>query len=313
MRGKYKVKQPVRFYSLSDYLKQKFNTKVYKLALDGGMTCPNRDGTKGSRGCIFCSQGGSGDFAVNALNDLDNAINQAKLKVKNKTSSTALFIAYFQSYTNTYASVDYLRKLFLPVINREDIVALSIGTRPDCLPDDVLLLIEELCKIKPVFVELGLQTIHEKSAQFIRRGYKLSCFDDAVKKLKKVGANVVVHLIMGLPNESKEEMLESVKYVAKTQIDGVKLHLLHVLKNTDLAEHYLLGEFKTLTKEEYYDIIAEAIQLLPQSVVIHRLTGDAPKKLLIAPSWSANKKDVLNGMNQYFNEHDILQGKHFTN
>lgn len=313
MRGKYKVKQPVRFYSLSDYLKQKFNTKVYKLALDGGMTCPNRDGTKGSRGCIFCSQGGSGDFAVNALNNLDNAINQAKLKVKNKTSSTALFIAYFQSYTNTYASVDYLRKLFLPVINREDIVALSIGTRPDCLPDDVLLLIEELCKIKPVFVELGLQTIHEKSAQFIRRGYKLSCFDDAVKKLKKVGANVVVHLIMGLPNESKEEMLESVKYVAKTQIDGVKLHLLHVLKNTDLAEHYLLGEFKTLTKEEYYDIIAEAIQLLPQSVVIHRLTGDAPKKLLIAPSWSANKKDVLNGMNQYFNEHDILQGKHFTN
>ena len=313
MRGKYKVKQPVRFYSLSDYLKQKFNTKVYKLALDGGMTCPNRDGTKGSRGCIFCSQGGSGDFAVNALNDLDNAINQAKLKVKNKTSSTALFIAYFQSYTNTYASVDYLRKLFLPVINREDIVALSIGTRPDCLPDDVLLLIEELCKIKPVFVELGLQTIHEKSAQFIRRGYKLSCFDDAVKKLKKVGANVVVHLIMGLPNESKEEMLESVKYVAKTQIDGVKLHLLHVLKNTDLAEHYLLGEFKTLTKEEYYDIIAEAIQLLPQSVVIHRLTGDAPKRLLIAPSWSANKKDVLNGMNQYFNEHDILQGKHFTN
>ena len=313
MRGKYKVKQPVRFYSLSDYLKQKFNTKVYKLALDGGMTCPNRDGTKGSRGCIFCSQGGSGDFAVNALNNLDNAINQAKLKVKNKTSSTALFIAYFQSYTNTYASVDYLRKLFLPVINREDIVALSIGTRPDCLPDDVLLLIKELCKIKPVFVELGLQTVHEKSAQFIRRGYKLSCFDDAVKKLKKVGANVVVHLIMGLPNESKEEMLESVKYVAKIQIDGVKLHLLHVLKNTDLAEHYLLGEFETLTKEEYYDIIAEAIQLLPQSVVIHRLTGDAPKKLLIAPSWSANKKDVLNGMNQYFNEQDILQGKHFTN
>ena len=313
MRGKYKVKQPVRFYSLSDYLKQKFNTKVYKLALDGGMTCPNRDGTKGSRGCIFCSQGGSGDFAVNALNNLDNAINQAKLKVKNKTSSTALFIAYFQSYTNTYASVDYLRKLFLPVINREDIVALSIGTRPDCLPDDVLLLIKELCKIKPVFVELGLQTVHEKSAQFIRRGYKLSCFDDVVKKLKKVGANVVVHLIMGLPNESKEEMLESVKYVAKIQIDGVKLHLLHVLKNTDLAEHYLLGEFETLTKEEYYDIIAEAIQLLPQSVVIHRLTGDAPKKLLIAPSWSANKKDVLNGMNQYFNEQDILQGKHFTN
>ncbi len=313
MRGKYKVKQPVRFYSLSDYLKQKFNTKVYKLALDGGMTCPNRDGTKGSRGCIFCSQGGSGDFAVNALNNLKVAINQAKLKVQSKTNNNALFIAYFQSYTNTYASVDYLKKLFIPVINREDIVALSIGTRPDCLPDDVLLLIEKLCKIKPVFVELGLQTIHEKSAQYIRRGYNLSCFNEAVKKLKRVGANVVVHLIMGLPNESKEEMLESVKYVAKSQIDGVKLHLLHVLKNTDLAEHYLLGEFKALTKEEYYDIIANAIQLLPKNVVIHRLTGDAPKKLLIAPIWSANKKDVLNGMNQYFNEHDVLQGKRFTN
>ena len=310
MRGKYKVKQPVRFYSLSDYLKQKFNTKVYKLALDGGMTCPNRDGTKGSRGCIFCSQGGSGDFAINALNNLDDAINQAKLKVKDKTKSNA-FIAYFQSYTNTYASVDYLTKLFMPVINREDVVALSIGTRPDCLPDDVLLLIERLCKIKPVFVELGLQTIHAKTAKYIRRGYDLCCFDEAVKKLKKVGANVVVHLIMGLPNESKEEMLESVKYVAKHQIDGIKLHLLHVLKNTDLAEHYLLGEFKTLTKEEYYDVIAQALQLLPSNVVIHRLTGDAPKNLLIAPEWSKNKKDVLNGMKQYFNEHDVLQGKNF--
>lgn len=312
MRGKYKQKQPVRYYSFSDYLKQKFNKKVYKIALDGGMTCPNRDGLRGDRGCIFCSAGGSGDFAVNALNNLEDAISQAKLKVKDKTNQNA-FIAYFQSYTNTYAPVDYLRKLFLPVIQREDIVALSIATRPDCLGKDVLCLIEELCKIKPVFIELGLQTIHEESAQYIRRGYALSCFDEAVDNLNKVGANVVVHLIMGLPNESKEQMLESVKYVASKDINGVKLHLLHVLKNTDLATEYELNKFATLTKEEYYSIIADAIELLPKKVVIHRLTGDAPKKLLIAPAWSANKKDVLNGMQRYFNEHDVLQGKSFTN
>lgn len=311
MRGKLKAKQPVRYFSFSDYLKQQFNTKVYKLALDGGMTCPNRDGTKGSLGCIFCSAGGSGDFSVDARQDLDKAFNEAKKRVEAKTSQNA-FIAYFQSYTNTYAPVEYLERLFMPVIEREDVVALSIGTRPDCLPNEVIALIKRLCQIKPVFIELGLQTIHEESARFIRRGYELSCFDNAVKKLKNAGANVVVHLIMGLPGEDKDKMLESVKYVAKSNADGIKLHLLHVLKNTDLEDYYLQGKFKTLTKEEYYDIIASAIQLLPKNMVIHRLTGDAPKKLLVAPEWSANKKDVLNGMNKYFNELDVMQGKHFN-
>ena len=312
MRGKYKTKQPIRYLSFSDYLKQRFNTKVYKLALDGGMTCPNRDGSKGNKGCIFCSAGGSGDFSVDARQNLDIAFEKAKEKVKSKTSQNA-FIAYFQSYTNTYAPIEYLENLFIPVINRNNVVALSIGTRPDCLPPEVISLIKRLCQIKPVFVELGLQSIHAESARFIRRGYELECFDEAVKNLKEVGANVVVHLIMGLPGEDKTQMLESVKYIANSNIDGVKLHLLHVLKNTDLAKHYLNGDFKTLTKDEYYDILADAIELLPPNVVIHRLTGDAPKKLLIAPEWSANKKDVLNGMHKYFNERDIMQGKHFKN
>ena len=249
MRGKYKKKRPIRYYSFSDYLKNTFNKKVYKISLNGGMTCPNRDGTKGTRGCIFCSQGGSGDFADDISLGVDNAIEKAKLRVKNKTNENA-FIAYFQSYTNTYASIEYLSKLFTPVIEREEIVALAIGTRPDCLGEEVIDLIAKLAQIKPIFIELGLQTIHPQTAEYIRRGYPLEVFDEALEKLKIANVSTVVHLILGLPGETQEMMLESVEYLAKRKVDGIKLQLLHVLKNTDLARDYEEGKFKTLEKQE---------------------------------------------------------------
>ncbi len=308
MRGKNKIKKIERYYSFSNFLKEKFNKKVYKISLSGGMTCPNRDGTIGTRGCIFCSQGGSGDFACDIKLGMDQAIEEGKRKVKAKTNEDA-FIAYFQSYTNTYAPRDYLKNLFLPVIMRDDIVALAIGTRPDCLSEEIIELIDELNKIKPVLVELGLQTIHENTALFIRRGYPLSTFDEAVEKLKAINVHTVVHLILGLPGESEEMILQSVDHLAKLRIDGVKLQLLHVLKDTDLAEYYLNGNFQTLEKEEYFELLAKCVERLPKTTVIHRLTGDAPKKLLISPLWSANKKEVLNGIYAHFEKNNVIQGK----
>lgn len=312
MRGKNKVKQIKRYYSFSDYLLKTFNKKVYKLSLDAGFTCPNRDGTVGCGGCIFCSEGGSGDFAQKIINgNVDEAIEKAKERVKNKTETNA-YIAYFQSFTNTYAPIQTLKDLFTKAINREDIVALSIATRPDCLGEEVINLIKELCAIKPVFVELGLQTIHKKTAEFIRRGYQLEAFDKSVVNLQNAGAKVVVHLILGLPNESEEMILQSVKYVASKKVDGVKLQLLHVLENTDLATVYKNKPFKIFTQEEYISLLAKCVEILPKETVIHRLTGDAPKKLLIAPVWSANKKGVLNELTAYFNKRDILQGKNYS-
>lgn len=299
-----------RYNAVNGYFKQVFNGKVYKLSLDQKVTCPNRDGSLGNRGCIFCSQGGSGDFAEPCDKNLAVAIENAKLRVKNKTNDNK-FIAYFQSYTNTYAPIEKLEKIFFEAITREDIVALSIATRPDCLPKPVLDLLKRLCEIKPVFVELGLQTVHEKSAKFIRRGYEYPVFEKAVKDLNEIGAKVVVHLILGLPNESEEMMLESVKAVSKLDIHGVKLQLLHVLQNTDLAKIYQETPFKVLEKQEYFALLAKCVKLLPSNVVIHRLTGDAPKKLLIEPKWSADKKSVLNGLKQYFETHDVLQGSDF--
>lgn len=291
----------MKYYSLNQYLRDTFGCKVYKLSLDGGFTCPNRDGAIGTRGCIFCSRGGSGDFAESRKLSVTEQIEQGKKRVERKIKN-GKYIAYFQAFTNTYAPVNILREKFFEAIRHKDIVALSIATRPDCLGEDVLALLDELNKIKPVFVELGLQTIHEKSAQYIRRGYPLSVYDAAVKRLRKIGINIVVHIIIGLPNESKEDMLETVDYVCKSNINGIKLQLLHVLKNTDLADEYYRGNVKVLALDEYIDIIKACVDFIPNHIVIHRLTGDGAKKDLIAPLWSADKKNVLNKMNKALQE-----------
>lgn len=290
----------MKYTSLNQYLKVRFGTKIYKIALDGGFTCPNRDGTLGTRGCIFCSKGGSGDFAESRKLSIYDQIEQGKRKVANKIKD-GKYIAYFQAFTNTYSSVDRLQGLYMQAIEHEDIVALSIGTRPDCLSEEVIELLERLNKIKPIFVELGLQTIHEDTAKYIRRGYELSVYDDAVRRLHKAGLNVVTHLIIGLPNETKDDMLKSVEYVCRVT-DGIKLQLLHILKGTDLEAQYNDGKIKTLTLDEYCDIICDCIKIIPKSVVIHRLTGDGAKKDLIAPLWSADKKNVLNTLNKRINE-----------
>lgn len=291
----------MKYYSLNNYLRDTFGCKVYKLSLDGGFTCPNRDGTIDTRGCIFCSKGGSGDFAESRLLSITEQIEQGKKRVESKIKS-GKYIAYFQAFTNTYAPVEILRKKFYEAINHKNIVALSIATRPDCLGDDILALLDELNKIKPVFVELGLQTIHEKSAAYIRRGYPLSIYDDAVKKLNTIGINIVVHVILGLPNESKADMLETVDYVCKSGINGIKLQLLHILKNTDLADDYYRGNVKVLEFDEYIDLVKACVEIIPKDIVIHRLTGDGAKKDLIAPLWSADKKNVLNNINKALQE-----------
>ena len=285
------------YYSLNEYLTDRFGEKVYKLSLDGGMTCPNRDGKISTGGCIFCSRGGSGDFAARKCESVDIQIERAKHRVRGKYKGNK-FIAYFQNYTNTYGEIDYLENLFSQAIQNETIVALSIGTRPDCLGEDVISLLSRLNQIKPVFVELGLQTIHEDTAKLINRGYSLDTFNNAVKDLKAIGVNVVVHLILGLPYENEEMILESVDYVCKTGVDGIKLQLLHVLKDTKLEEMYKNGKFNVLGKKEYIDLLLKCINIIPNNIVIHRLTGDAPKNILVAPLWSADKKDVLNSINR---------------
>lgn len=286
----------MKYTTLNSYLKDRFGDKVYKIAIDGGFTCPNRDGTIDNRGCIFCSKGGSGDFAEDRNLSVAEQINKGKEKVSAKIKSNK-YIAYFQAFTNTYAPVERLRELYTEAINHPDVVALSIGTRPDCLGNDILSLLDELNKIKPIFVELGLQTIHEDTAQYIRRGYPLSVFDKAVDDLHQIGINVVTHLIIGLPNESKNDMLESVRYICD-KTDGIKLQLLHILNGTDLADEYRNGKIKVLELDEYVDIIKSCVEIIPSNVVIHRLTGDGAKKDLIAPLWSADKKNVLNTINK---------------
>uniref|UniRef100_UPI003FEE942A TIGR01212 family radical SAM protein n=1 Tax=Eubacterium sp. TaxID=142586 RepID=UPI003FEE942A len=291
----------MEYLSFNKYLKDKFGQKVYKISLDGGFTCPNRDGKTGTRGCIFCSKGGSGDFAESREMSITEQIESGKKKVEKKIKS-GKYIAYFQAFTNTYAPVEILRQKYEEAINHPDIVALSIATRPDCLGDDVLRLLDEMNKIKPVFVELGLQTIHKKSAKYIRRGYDLSVYDKAVRDLKKVGVNVVVHVILGLPNESENDMLETVKYVCESGANGIKLQLLHVIDSTDLAKDYEKGLFKTLEFDEYVNLIVKCVKIIPKDIVIHRLTGDGAKKDLIAPLWSADKKRVLNAINKALRE-----------
>lgn len=290
----------MKYTTLNSYLKEKFGCKIYKISLDCGFTCPNRDGTLGYGGCIFCSEGGSGDFAESRALGVTEQIESGKEKVKNKIKS-GKYIAYFQAFTNTYADVNTLEKIFSEAINHPDIVALSIATRPDCLEQEKVELLSRLNKIKPIFVELGLQTVNEKTAKYIRRGYTLDLYDDAVERLHEQGINVVTHIIIGLPYETKEDMLSSVKYVCKVT-DGIKLQLLHILKGTDLAKDYFEHKFEVLSLEEYTDIIAECVKIIPENVVIHRLTGDGAKKNLIAPLWSADKKKVLNTINKRLSE-----------
>lgn len=295
------------YSKLSDYLIENFGCKVYKLALSGGMTCPVRDGKIHSKGCIFCSADGSGTFCEKTTDDINTQIENAKKRVENKIKD-GKYIAYFQDFTNTYAKVEYLEKIFTKAISHPDIVALSIATRPDCLPDEVLSLLAKLNKIKPVWVELGLQTIHQSTANYIRRGYSLDVFEKAVKDLKKISITVIVHIILGLPYETKEMMYETVDFVGKIGIDGVKLQLLHVLKNTDLEKEYLSGKFDCLTLKEYIEILENCIKILPKDVIIHRLTGDGAKIDLIAPLWSADKKRVLNAVNNAFKNDNVIQG-----
>ena len=290
---------------LSEALRERFGTKVYKLSLSSGCTCPNRDGTIGTGGCTFCSEGGSGEFAAPFL-PVDEQIRLARARVDGKFPakipvSERKYIAYFQSFTNTYGEPERLRALYEETIRRPEIAALSIGTRPDCLPADILQMLEELNRIKPVWVELGLQTIHERTAEAVHRGYSLPAFEDAVKKLKAIGAEVIVHVILGLPGESREDMLETVRFLSgmDPRPDGIKLQQLQILRGTQLAEQFRQSPFHVMDLEEYCALIRDCLEILPDDIVIHRLTGDGPKKLLIAPEWSADKKRVLNTMRKW--------------
>lgn len=296
------------YYSLNRYLQEQFGEKLYKLSLSAGCTCPNRDGTLDTRGCIFCSAGGSGDFAEKPHGSVHEQIERAKAQVQKKFKGDH-YIAYFQSYTNTYGDASRLFSIFEEAVQEDCVRAISIATRPDCLSDEILEMLKKLQAQKPVFVELGLQTIHERSAAFIRRGYPLSVYDEAVKKLNKIGVRVVTHIILGLPGETKKQMLDTVRYVGGSGVHGVKLQLLHVLRGTDLEKLYQQGVFQTMNLKEYVDLLCDCIELLPPNIVIHRLTGDASKKLLVAPQWSADKKRVLNTIQQAFRDRNIKQGK----
>lgn len=300
------------FYSANEFYKQKFGGKVYKIALNGGMTCPNRDGTLSYDGCIFCSQNGSGDFTPQNTYSIDEQIHLAIAKVRNKIKEDK-FIAYFQSFTNTYAPVDYLETIFMTAIHNPKIVGVAIGTRPDCLGEDVLTLLNKLNHIKPVFIELGLQTIHESTAKYINRCYPLSVYDKAVNNLKKIHINVIVHMIIGLPYETKEMMYETVEYICQSGADGIKLQLLHILENTRLADEYRQGKFTVLSLQEYTEIVCHCIEIIPKDIVIHRITGDGDKKILIAPLWSGDKKKVLNTINTALREKNIIQGSQSKN
>lgn len=297
-----------RYHSLNYHLKTNYGEKLYKISLDGGMTCPNRDGTLGTRGCIFCSRGGSGDFAASRTLSITEQIETGKQQAARKYIGNS-YIAYFQAYTNTYAPVEYLRQIFSEAIRHPDIRILSVATRPDCLGPDVIRLFQELSKIKPIWVELGLQTIHEDTARFIRRGYDLPVFERAVRNLRNAGITVIVHTILGLPGESRNQMLQTVRYLNTQDIQGIKFQLLHILKDTDLADYYEKHPFPLPDMETYFSILAEQLTHLRPDIVVHRLTGDGPKQLLIAPLWTGNKRQVLNQMQAYFKRHDIWQGK----
>ena len=291
---------------LSDYCKEKFGTKVYRLALSSGATCPNRDGKVGVGGCSFCSEKGSGEFAVDVM-DLDLQIERAKALIAKKfpnliNAADRKYIAYFQSFSNTYGDTKRLIGLFERAINRDEVVALSIATRPDCFGEDMLNSLERLNKIKPVWIELGLQTINENTARAFNRGYTLDVFEKTYTELKKRNFEVIVHMILGLPGESEEDMYATVKYLSKKNIDGIKIHGLHILKGTRLASEYEKHPFKIMSLEEYTRVLINCLKLLPKNTVVHRMTGDGDKKILIEPQWSADKKRVLNYINKKIKE-----------
>ena len=298
------------YHSLDYMLRQMFGEKIYKVTLNGGMTCPNRDGKLGERGCIFCSAGGSGDFAASASLSITEQIRQ-QIQMLSAKRPIHKYIAYFQAYTNTYAPVEYLERIFTEAIQNPDICAISIGTRPDCLEEPVIRLLSRLNQIKPVWVELGLQTIHEHTARYIRRGYPLSCFDQAMQSLHQAGLDVIVHTILGLPGETSRDVLDTMKYLNACQIQGIKLQLLHVLSGTDLAADYQAGKFSVLDREEYIDLVIRCLEQLDPSIVIHRVTGDGPKDLLIAPLWASRKREVLNLLHHQMKEQGSYQGKAF--
>ncbi len=283
---------------LSQYYREKFGCKVYKLSLDGGFTCPNRDGTVGTGGCIFCSNAGSGEFAQRGCGDIVKQLQLAKKRLHGKEKG-GKYIAYFQSFTNTYAPVDKLRKLYEEALAGEDIVGLAVGTRPDCLPPETVELLGQFNKRKPVYVELGLQTVHDASVKYIRRGYENAVYFDAVKRLKAADRSVVTHIILGLPGETAQMAAETTRQAVAAGTDGVKFHLLHVLRGTDLEKDYLAGKFRCLELEEYAFWLKSCLDVLPEEVVVHRITGDGAKKDLIAPLWSGDKKRVLNFLNRY--------------
>lgn len=299
-----------RYNSLDYYIKETFHEKLYKLSLNAGCTCPNRDGTCGTRGCIFCSRGGSGDFAADVSLSIPEQLRVEKEKKKSKYSGHS-YIAYFQAYTNTYGPLEVLEKAFTQALTDPEVKVLSIATRPDCLSAEILDLLERLSLIKPVWIELGLQTIHESTAEFIRRGYPLPVFEEALKKLRALGLSVIVHTILYLPGESEADMLETIEYLNRQDIQGIKLQLLHVLKDTDLYDYYLEHPFFLPTMEEYLEFLGICLCCLRPDIVIHRLTGDGPKSLLAAPLWTGNKRLVLNQMEKSFRERDIWQGKHY--
>lgn len=293
--------EKVNYYSLNKYLHNRFGCKVYKIAINGGFTCPNRDGKIDTRGCIFCSKGGSGEFASDSMLPIKEQIKKAKELISSKLpiNEEVKYIAYFQAYTNTYGEPSLLREKYLEAIEDKDVVAISIATRPDCLDDNILKVLEEINAIKPVWVELGLQTSNEETANYIRRGYALSVYDEAVKSLRKLGIEVITHVIIGLPGESLQDMLNTVSHAVSVGTNGIKLQLLHVLKNTDLEKEYEAGKVNTLSMEEYIHIVTECLKIIPKDVVVHRLTGDGDKKILVAPLWSADKKRVLNELKKY--------------
>lgn len=299
------------YYSLDYYLKQTFGEKIYRISLNAGCTCPNRDGTLGSRGCIFCSAQGSGDFAAPAAASITEQIETARLQLLKKRGCRK-FIAYFQAFTNTYGPLERLKRLYLEAVSHPAVAALSIATRPDCLPPEMLQLLEELSRIKPLWIELGLQTIHPDTRTFIRSGFTLDCFQNAVLELKRREIPVIVHVILGLPGETRQMMLKTIDYLARLSVDGVKLQLLHILTDTDLYEYYCSHPFPLLSREEYCSLIMECLEHLPPDVVIHRLTGDGPKHLLAAPLWSSGKRTVLNEIHRCLAEHHSFQGKYWA-
>ena len=299
-----------RYYSLVYELKNTFGEKVYKITLNGGMTCPNRAGRCGTGGCIFCSAKGSGDFAGSAALPIEAQLARGKKDLAQKRPIRS-YIAYFQAFTNTYAPVDYLENIFSRAVRDPDVKVLSVATRPDCLGEDVLCLLERLNRIKPVWIELGLQTIHPRTAEYIRRGYPLEVFDKAVSDLRAAGIRVIVHVILFLPGETEEMMMETIDYLNRTDIQGIKLQLLHILRGTDLALDYEKSHFYVPDMETYIRVLGRCVARLRPDISIHRLTGDGPKDLLIAPLWTGAKRTVLNRFQQYLKENDIWQGKEY--